>query len=700
MRRMELLAPAGAPESVIAAVQSGADAVYLGCRDFNARRNAAGFTREELKTAAEYCHLRGVKVYLTLNTLLYDRELEAAADLVRYADAVGVDALLVQDLGVLRMVRAAAPDLAVHASTQMTLHSLDGIRMAADLGISRAVLARELSRDAIAALCAQSPIELEVFVHGALCMCYSGQCLFSSVVGGRSGNRGLCAQPCRLKYGWNGKAERELLSLKDLSLVQHLQELEDMGVACAKIEGRMKRPEYVAVVTRICSAVLRERRMPTEEELRQLEAAFSRQGFTEGYYQGKTGPAMFGTHRNSAQDPTPMFQAERADYSRGEHVQVPIRIRARIAAGEPITAEAFDEQGRSSGAAGPVPEAARTRALSGADVCRQLEKTGGTPYRAEVTAAVDPGLSVPVSALNQLRRDVLDALSQARIRPPEHRQFPWTLPRPDPGPQRAAAPRFSVSIRRWDQLSDALLSLRPARVEIPLELVRDGAMLNRLASRCTPAVILPRILWDSEREEAVRLLTAAKKAGITDCLCSSWGGVRLGQSLGFRVTGDFGLGVMNSETLRGLRDLGLHAAALSFEVRLARLRDLDRPLPTELIVYGRLPLMITENCIIANRTGGKCRHACRTGENLLTDRTGARFPVVRAYGCRNEILNANILYLADRPEYQKLNCAAYRLLFTTEDAADCASVLRQYMGTEPPRVPAQHTRGLYYRDVE
>ena len=295
---LELLSPAGSMESVRAAVQNGADAIYMGYGDFNARRNAKNFTREEFAQAVEYCHLRGCKVYLTLNTLLTDRELPQAAPCVADASAMGVDAVLVQDLGVLRMVRQVAPDLPVHASTQMTVHNLDGVRQMADFGMTRAVLSRELSRDAIAHICAHSPIEIEVFAHGALCMCYSGQCFLSSLIGGRSGNRGLCAQPCRLRYGWNGKADGNPLSLKDMSLAGHLRELRKMGVACVKLEGRMKRPEYVAIVTGIYSAAIREDREPTAEEMTALADAFSRQGFTQGYYHGKPGPDMFGVRED------------------------------------------------------------------------------------------------------------------------------------------------------------------------------------------------------------------------------------------------------------------------------------------------------------------------------------------------------------------------------------------------------------------
>ncbi len=694
---MELLSPAGSPEAVTAAVQNGADAVYLGCGSFNARRNAANFTEEELKQAVEYCHLRGAKVYLTLNTLLYDRELEEASRLVRYADQVGVDALLVQDLGVLKMARETAPELALHASTQMTLHSLDGVKLAADLGISRAVLSRELSRDQIGEICAKSPIEIEVFVHGALCMCYSGQCFFSSVIGGRSGNRGLCAQPCRLKYGWNGKAERELLSLKDLSLANHLRALREMGVACAKIEGRMKRPEYVAIVTKIYADALEQGRESTGEELERLRAAFSREGFTDGYFADRRGPSMFGVHRESETDPAPLFAGARADYLRGERPRVRVEFQAKVARGEPVTVAVSDREGHQAIVRGAPPEAALKKAITPRQVEAQLEKTGGTPYLARATAQVEEGLSLPLSALNRLRREGLAELSARRIAPAPHRQYPWKLKKPVRSEK--TRPEFTLSVARWNQVSRELLALNPARVDLPLELASDPERLRRTAERCRVAVTLPRVLWDRETPGAEKLLEKAKSAGADTCVCSTWGAVALAKRLGFRVIGDYGLGVCNSETIRGLKALGLEAATVSFEQRFPRIRDLSRELPLELIVYGRLPLMITENCVLSNGSGGTCMRACESGQNLLTDRRGARFPVVRAYGCRNEILNSKVLYLADKPEDLPLGIGSLRLRFTLETPETCVRVFRQYLGLEPPE-PGDCTRGLYYREVE
>ena len=291
---LEVLSPAGSSDALIAAVQNGADAVYLGYGSFNARMNAKNFTEEQLRQSVSYCHVRGVKVYLTLNTLVRDRELKEAGQVLLEAQRAGVDAVLVQDLGVLQLVRQMAPDMPIHASTQMSIHSLEGVRKAAELGISRVVLARELSREQIAAICRESPIELEVFVHGALCMCHSGQCYMSAMIGRRSGNRGQCAQPCRMAYGFDRSENRYPLSLKDNCLVEYLGELDRMGVACVKIEGRMKRAEYVAITTKIYKDAALGRPV-TAGQLQSLRKVFSRQGFTDGYYTGSRGPAMFGT---------------------------------------------------------------------------------------------------------------------------------------------------------------------------------------------------------------------------------------------------------------------------------------------------------------------------------------------------------------------------------------------------------------------
>ena len=694
---MELLAPAGSMEAVTAAVQNGADAVYFGYGDFNARRGARNFTREEAAAAVSYCHLRGCKVNLTLNTLLTDRELPAAAEVAAHASDIGVDAVIVQDLGAVRMLRQSVPDLPIHGSTQMTVHSLDGVKLCADLGMTRVVLGRELSRDQIAYICQNSPIEIEIFGHGALCMCWSGQCFFSSVIGGRSGNRGMCAQPCRLNYGWNGKADEYPLSLKDLSLAGHLRELAEMGVACLKLEGRMKRPEYVAVVTGIYSRALKENREPTQPELDSLKQAFSRQGFTDGYYMGQRGPEMFGT-RQEEREPRELYAQARSTYENGaENRKEPVRMYALIHPGQPALVAVQDGQGRVAQVEGPVPEEARNVPLSREKVEGQLQRTGGTPFGCErATAKVAEGLSLPLSALNDLRRRALEELARQRQTPPERRREPVQPGVRYENPKEP--PVYTVFLGRLGQLSTDLLRLKPALIYLPAD---EAAAHPEAVRRCQEAGVpvaaaLPRICTDAELPQLERDLIALRELGVEEALAGTWGAVRRAERLGFRVRGDYGLGVYNSQTMKELKRLGLISATLSFELKFPQMRDISKAVPTEFVAYGRLPLMITENCIIYNHCG---RHTCEN-VNLLTDRKGERFPVVKAWGCRNEILNSKKLFLADKQrDWQRLGIWGARLMFTTENAIECAQVLERYLN-QGKYQPNDFTRGLYYRDVE
>ena len=695
---MELLAPAGSPEALTAAVQAGADAVYLGFGPLNARRNAKNFTREELEAGVAYCHLRGVKVYLTLNTLLTNRELPLAAETGAWASDLGIDAVLVQDLGVARLLRRTCPDLPLHASTQMTVHSLDGVRACADLGMTRVVLSRELSADAIADLCARSPVELEVFGHGALCMCYSGQCFLSAVLGGRSGNRGLCAQPCRLAFRWPGeKTPSHPLSLKDLSLAGALGQLEEMGVACLKIEGRMKRPEYVAVVTGIYAAALRQGREPTQAELAQLEAAFSRQGFTQGYFRDQKGPAMFGTRPQGARDPADLFDQARRFYTRGEHRTVPVSLTAQVQGEMPMVLTARDPAGHTAVVQGPCPQAARTRQTTADQVAGQLRKTGGTVYQAhQVQVDLAPGLSVPLSAVNS--RQALEELDRARTQPPARRTLPFVPAAPERG--RAGVPAFTLSFRRWEQLTPDCLDQGPALVYLPCqELPGHEDALRRWAQAYPDigfGVVLPRVVWDRELPRLRRELEAARQAGVTQALLGHIGQLPLARSFGLIPRGDFGLGLTNDETAAELARLGFASATASFESRLAQIRDLSKPLDLELLVYGRLPLMLMEHCILRNRGQG-CH--CQDKPQSLGDRKGEHFPVESAWGCRNELFNAKPLWLADKTDWRTAGAAYARLAFLREGPGECARVFRAYRegAGEPPRA---FTRGLYYRGVE
>ena len=703
----ELLAPAGGQEALVAAVQSGADAVYMGFGAFNARRSARNFSDEEFRAAVSYCHLRGVKVYLTLNTLVTDRELPALADAARVASECGVDAILVQDWGVLATLQKIIPDVPLHASTQMSLHTLSGVQEAARLGMTRAVLARELSREEIAEICQNSPIEIETFIHGALCMCYSGQCEMSAVIGRRSGNRGACAQPCRLPYGFSGRADGHPLSLKDANLAPFVPEMMDMGVACLKIEGRMKRPEYVAAVTEIYARLLREHRTPTKDEQRKLALAFSRDGFTAGYYRGARGREMFGTRPENAKWPEDWFGELRARYEKEDQRLVPLTFDCIIRAGEAMRLRAGDADGHTVTISGSVPEAARNRALTAEEVEARLKKTGGTAFSvASCSVSLDDGLAVSAGALNALRREALSQMEALRTAVPERRAFGFVPP--TTVKNSAEKPRLTVSLHRAAQLSEELIALAPARVYLPAELLPQ-LDLAPYRGRTAFFALLPRIYRTQDEPILRALLEDGVKKGVTGVSIANLGHLSLVRGLPVALHGDWALNLYNSAALSFWKKEGLASACASFELRDAQLRDLQKSLPCEAIVYGRLPLMITENCLNANESG--CRYfkerpvsvpangACASAPEL-TDRRGEHFPVLRAWGCRSEIENGKILYLADKArDWQSLGLRYACLRFTTESPEDCVQMLRAYQG-EAGDAPENITRGLFYRGAE
>ena len=687
----ELLAPAGSLESLRAAVQNGADAVYLGWSDFNARRGAKNFSDEEFADALAYCHVRGARVFLTLNTLLTDRELPQALETAVTACRLGVDSILVQDWGLFDLMRRSLPDLPLHASTRMSVFTSGGaVELAAD-GCERVVLARECSAEDTRAICRNCSAEIEVFVHGALCMCYSGQCAMSALIGGRSGNRGRCAQPCRLPYGVNEPARKKYpLSLKDNCLARELNSMEDMGVACLKMEGRMKRPEYVAVITRIYARLLEEGRKPTAQEEAELKQAFSRSGFTDWYWQGKHGAPMFGVRPENAADPKELFDAAKAAYEKDDLRTVPVRFTCEIKSDIPCILMAADPDGHTVTVTGPTPEAARNRSLTAAEVSERLRKTGGTAFRCEqADVTVDEGLSLPASTVNALRRDALAAMAKVRSAAPVRRELP--VPEFPDIDCSAEAPRFTASVTNAAQLAGGLLDLSPARTYVPLELLAGFSALP--VSDTEWCAILPRVWRDRDEAELCRWLDRAWELGVTGVLVGNIGHLPLVRDTGFHLYGDYGLNVFNARSLDYLRGKGLSSACVSFELRFAQIRDMQKILPTEAIVYGRLPLMITENCIIQNDKGCRCDRP-----NFLNDRTGAAFPLLQAYGHRTEIQNSKVLWLADRPDYKRLGLSLARLRFTTESPEECVRVFQGYLnGTA---APGEFTRGLYERGVE
>ncbi len=684
---IELLAPAGGPEQLTAAVLCGADAVYFGAGNFNARRNAKNFSLDELGKAVAFCHLHGVAVHLTVNTLVFDRELPEAMKTVKAACEAGVDALIVQDLGLARLIGQAAPDMPVHASTQMSLHSPEGVQLVEKWGYSRAVLAREMSVGEIEAVCKKTGLEIEVFVHGALCMCLSGQCYLSAVAGERSGNRGLCAQPCRLPF-YEKDPQRCGLSLKDMSLFSHMDKLREAGVCSLKIEGRMKRPEYVAAAVCAGRAAL----AGEKPDLGTLQAVFSRSGFTDGYFTGRMGPGMFGTRQK--EDVTAASPALLKDLSRlyaKETGLVGIRARFEVRAGEPMRLTLSDGQNQAS-AQGPVPEAARLKETTGEMVRQSLGKLGGTPYHLqELDLSLDQGLAVPVSELNRLRRAAVEALSGKRsLLKPVSFHLPPVVALPKADPDRE--PELWVRLQYPGQLDQALWR-HAARVILPLDQL---AAMPPCGQEEKLAAQLPPMLFDQEGIR--RDLARCREKGIRAAMTGNLGGILPIQAAGMQAIGDFSLNIANAQSLLRLKETGLAAAVLSIEMPLPDCTAMPSVLPRGIFAYGRLPLMTVRCCPAAAESG--CKNCA--GFRTMYDRRRAPFLVGcggRKDGGRSagaQVYNHLSLYLADR--LRECRGLDFLLLsFTDESPAQAAKVLEEYrQGGRRESI----TRGLYYRRVK
>ena len=691
-RLPEILAPAGSPEALRAAVRCGADAVYLGASAFNARQGAHNFDTAALREAVSYCHARGVAVHLTLNTLVRQDELHAALKVAEEACVLGVDALIVQDVGLARRIRAAAPGMALHASTQLSCHTPSGVRFLRDSGFSRVVLAREMSRDEIAA-CAGQGCELEVFVHGALCMCVSGQCYLSAMLGGRSGNRGLCAQPCRLPFvpADSGRRAREgeaALSLRDLSLQAYGADLAALGVDSLKIEGRLKRPEYVAAAVSVYRAAVRGE-APAPGLSGDLQAVFSRSGFTDGYYADQRGGGMFGTRRREdVQAAAPVLSRLERLYDK-ETGRVPVTLTFAMTADE-ATLTAADGEGRTVTVTGDPPQPAVNRPLDAERAAAQLGKTGGTPFRAAVHCRMDEGLSLPLSQLNAMRRQALEQLLEERGRP---RPVPFNreaVPERRPAlADKPARPLLIARLARPDQLAGAG---EADRVFLPLSVPED--LLRRHAEDGRLGVEIPRGLFGAE-EAARRALARAAQAGARYALCGNVGTIDLAREAGLLPVGGFGLNITNGEALAFFADRGLAAATLSMELTFRQTAfAADRPLPVGLLVYGRQPLMLTRNC--PRRSAGQHCEGAPNAACGLTDRRGVTFPLACAGGCA-ELLNSVPLYWADRlEEVPRLDF--WLLHFSTESPEEVENLTRAYHrgGAAMDGI----TRGLYKRGVE
>lgn len=696
--RPEVLAPAGSMEALTAAVRCGADAVYLGAGDFNARRNAQNFSTAALKEAVETCHICGIKVYLTLNTLVRQDEMEAALDLAAQACACGVDAFILQDMGLARLLRQAAPEAHLHASTQLSCHTPAGVRELMECGFRRVVLAREMSREEIAA-CAGLGCELEVFVHGALCMSVSGQCYLSAMLGGRSGNRGLCAQPCRLPFApgeCRTAGEQTALSLKDLCLLDHVKELAEIGVASLKIEGRMKRPEYVAAATSAYRAAAEGIELP-QQTVQDLRAVFSRSGFTDGYYNNTCGKDMFGAR--SHEDVTaaaPVLGRLQRLYDK-EKPLIGLALEFILQKGEAAVLIIDDGQGHRVRVTGDIPETAVSRPLDEERAAVQLKKMGGTPFWVDtLTCRMEEGLALSASSLNALRRRGIEQLVILRgtVKPVCFKKNDvHAADNSNNGYKSEFTYKIVARFAAAGQVPADLNGILPV---LPLETTEEQwrTCFSRLPAR-QAAVEIPRGLFGHERDKkTVALLKKAKNAGAGYGLCGNIGAIPLALEAGLCPMGGFGLNITNGAAMEQYAHMGLQAALLSQELTFSQMRfawdERAVKMPMGLMVYGRQPLMLMRNC----PRGGK--NGCSgCGGGSVVDRKGYRFPI--ACGSCAELLNSTCLYWADKLE-ELPQKAFFYLHFTDETCEQAAAVCEAYRTGGMPMEGI--TRGLYRRGVE
>ena len=671
MRRPEILAPAGSMEALRAAVYCGADAVYLGGTSYSARASASNFDLDQLAEASDLCRLYGVKLHLAVNTLLTDTELPAFQAYLRQAGQYA-DACIVQDLGAVRLIREILPDMEIHASTQMSIHSPAGAMQAAALGCRRVVAAREMSESDLKQLCAL-PVEVEVFVHGALCMSVSGQCSFSALVGGRSANRGECAQACRLPWKTPGGKNPAALSLKDLSLVEHVRELCELGVDSLKIEGRMKRPEYVAAaVTALRMALDGE-----QPDMDTLQAVFSRSGFTDGYFTGRK-EQMFGFRRKEDVLAGNQVLGSLAKLYEKPRTVESLNFQLCLTPDKPACLVAQDSHDRSVIVYGDVPERPQKSPLTEEIFAKSMQKLGGTVYTFREAGLENPdGLFLSSAQCNALRRSAVDAMDKLRIGWMQPAQFRIREENVSLPALRTPAqePVYRLHVRTKGQL------------EAALETGETVCISLKLAAECTPSesifVEAPRIIAD---EKAYReQLAALREQGFSHLICHNLADIRIGGELGFMLHGGFGLNVTNRLTALTLKDMGLQDVCASIELRMPRIAELCNVLPAGAIVYGRLPMMLYRVCPIRSQEG------CRKRDCFLTDRTGRKFPLLCS-GAYQELVNSEILWLAGKDITAELQ----DFYFTDEPPVRIREVLRAYRtGHGDP--PQGRTSGLYYK---
>ena len=673
-------------DSVIAAVRSGADAVYIGAKHFSARASAHNFDDDELRECVRYCHQRGVKAYLALNTLIFDDEMQRALDLAGSAALADIDAIIIQDMGLVSLIKKAIPDLPLHASTQMTVHTPYGAKALYELGFKRVVVSREMSLDEIREIRRTCPeVELEVFVHGALCMCVSGQCYFSAMLGGRSANRGMCAQPCRLpmRFGGNDHA----LSLKDNGSLHYLRELQEIGVVSAKIEGRMKRPEYVAAATR-AAVEARDDGFVSRDTAEKLRSVFSRTGFTDGYLSGKLGVDMFGYRRRDdvvTADNQLLKDIRSAYKDEAQRVEITLRLQVRV--GERMTLTVSDGEHEVIAESADIAEKAIHLPLSDDRAGQSLMKTGNTPYQVtQIITELDGEAAASAAALNALRRDALEKLDEARAT--------W---------HSYTFNDINIEEMLGDPVDpDSVDWVYSGDLAIPAELKTDHIVFvaldgltedpekldSMLADGWRIGVEVPRVMLGNEAQ-VFESLKALYEHGVTDLLGHNIAALYMGKQLGFTLHSGFGMNIANSYTLKWVAEYGVSDAEISVELSEKQIKNMRKTIPIGVIRYGYLPLMITRNAPAG------MNDACKNNQ-FLQDRKNERFRVVTNENY-TEIFNCVPIILPEK-DYPTDRGVFNIIRFSVENSVDNKEKILEKLREN--RSFERFTHGLYTRGVK
>ena len=690
---LELLSPAGSTEAVIAAVQNGADLIHIGFGATESGRNEEGFSSGELSQCLRYCRIRGCRTVVALNELTSDDTIGLAVERAVYAARQGADALMVQDLGLISVLRRILPDTPLWGGIRLGVHSLDGARTAAAMGLSRVMLASELTLEQVEYISRNAPIETAVYVHGPMCYAYIGQCYMSAFGDSRRSDSVLrCSEPCRGRFSLGGRMDECPMSMADLCLIDHLSELEKTGAACAVIGGRSRRPEYVAYVTGLYSRANRDGVMPTREEMDRLQELFAPYGLTDGYLTGQTEPAATGGERPTGRAAERAMADIRKSYMEGEFRRVPVTFYAVMQQGRTAMFAAEDNKGHRAVYEGYAPIDLGRQGITAERVRDVLYRTSGTPYNCVgVKCAIEPHLDYADEALEQARRALLSQITEQNRDP-----APVTVAEP-PGPperkKRTEKPRLILQVCRAEQLTPELAAEAPDYLYVPAEILAAGAAdLDPFRDRGTVvAAVLPRIVNDEEKSVLRELLATVKAAGIHEAVAGSLGLVPTVIEAGMIPRGDYGLNLSNLWAVSAMRGVGLASVTASFQLSAQQIRRLAGAADMEMIVYGRVPVMVTERCLI-RASSGRC--SCSTPTSM-SDAFGNVYPVEKEFGCRNVVYDRNKIFLADKPEvYENAGLWAVRLLFTTESARECLDVTRRYRG-EITYLPNNTTRGLY-----